>query len=62
MIQCYGRVDGHRYLVGDTTGKLFMLYLHCEEKMSELPVEVVTDLKLQLLGEVRSLMLWVCVY
>ena len=52
MIQCYGRVDGNRYLVGDTSGKLFMLYLQCEERMSELPEEVVTDLKLQLLGEV----------
>ena len=51
MIQCYGRVNGHRYLVGDTTGKLFMLYLQCEE-MSELPEQIVTDLKLQLLGEV----------
>jgi len=38
--------------VGDTTGKVFMLYLQCEEKMSELVEEVVTDLKLQLLGEV----------
>ena len=57
MIQCYGRVDSHRYLVGDTGGKLFMLYLRCEEKMSELPEEIVTDLKLQLLGEVC-----VCVY
>ena len=52
VIQCYGRVDSHRYLVGDTGGKLFMLYLQCEEKMSELPEEIVTDLKLQLLGEV----------
>ena len=52
VIQCYGRVDSHRYLVGDTTGKLFMLYLQCEEKMGELPEEIVTDLKLQLLGEV----------
>ena len=52
MIQCYGRVDSHRYLVGDTIGKVFMLYLQCEEKMSELVEEVVTDLKLQLLGEV----------
>ena len=52
MIQCYGEVDSRRYLVGDTTGKLFMFYLQCEEKMGELPEEVVTDLKLQLLGEV----------
>ena len=52
MIQCFGRVDDHRYLVGDTTGKLYMLFLHCEERMGEGQEEVVTELKLELLGEV----------
>lgn len=54
VIQCYGRVDSHRYMVGDTTGKLFMLYLQCDEKMGDFPIEIVTDLKLQLLGEVQG--------
>jgi len=40
--------------VGDTTGKLFMLFLHCEERMGEGQEEVVTELKLELLGEVSA--------
>ncbi|XP_065647466.1 DNA damage-binding protein 1 isoform X2 [Hydra vulgaris] len=47
-LSCYGRVDkeGLRYLLGDTSGRIFMLFLDYQTKTSE-----VKDLKLELLGE-----------
>lgn len=50
-INCYARVDsrGFRYLLGNMTGNLFMLFLESEENSKgEL---VVKDLKVELLGE-----------
>lgn len=46
-ITCYGRVDsdGSRYLLGDMSGRLFMLLLEVEGI-------VVKDLKVEQLGEV----------
>lgn len=49
-INCYARVDSHgfRYLLGNMTGNLFMLFLESEENSKgEL---VVKDLKVELLG------------
>ena len=51
-ITCFGQVDanGSRYLLGDLSGRLFMLLLEREEKMDgEVTVK---DLKVELLGEV----------
>lgn len=49
-INCYARVDtkGFRYLLGNMTGNLFMLFLETEEKGSL----CVKDLKVELLGEI----------
>lgn len=49
-ITCYGRVDsdGSRYLLGDMSGRLFMLLLEVEGT-------VVKDLKVEQLGEVSGL-------
>lgn len=49
-INCYARVDsrGFRYLLGNMSGNLFMLFLESEENSKgEL---VVKDLKVELLG------------
>lgn len=51
-INCYARVDsrGFRYLLGNMSGHLFMLFLESEENSkNEL---VVKDLKVELLGEI----------
>nr|CAG4643697.1 EOG090X00HD [Lepidurus arcticus] len=51
-ITCFGKVDtnGSRYLLGDLSGRLFMLLLDREDKMDG--VATVRDLKIELLGEV----------
>ncbi|RWS30639.1 DNA damage-binding protein 1-like protein [Leptotrombidium deliense] len=51
-IVCYGKVDanGSRYLLGDMSGRLFLLLLDKEEKMDG--ATSVRDLKLELLGEI----------
>nr|XP_054761205.1 DNA damage-binding protein 1-like [Lytechinus pictus] len=48
---CYGRLDnnGSRYLLGDLTGRLFLLLLDKEESMDG--TATVKDLKLEFLGE-----------
>lgn len=49
-INCYARVDsrGFRYLLGNMSGNLFMLFLESEENSKgEL---IVKDLKVELLG------------
>nr|XP_054761206.1 DNA damage-binding protein 1-like [Lytechinus pictus] len=48
---CYGRLDnnGSRYLLGDLTGRLFLLLLDKEEGMDG--TATVKDLKLEFLGE-----------
>jgi DNA damage-binding protein 1 len=53
-LQCYGRVDpnGARYLLGDMGGRLLMLLLERDEKIDG--TATVKDLKVELLGEVRS--------
>jgi DNA damage-binding protein 1 len=50
-ITCYGQVDsnGSRYLLGDMSGRLFMLLL--EEEQSDDDKPTVRDLKVELLGE-----------
>ena len=51
---CFGKVDadGCRYLLGDISGRLFMLLL---EKETQADGSVVLhDLKVELLGEVRN--------
>eukprot|EP00795_Rhopilema_esculentum_P011588 gene11587-21825_t len=50
-LNCYGRVDanGSRFLLGDMSGNLFMLFLEKQEMMDG-SVEV-TDLKVELLGQ-----------
>ena len=52
-ITCYGKIDanGSRYLLGDMNGRLFMLLLERQELMDG-SIEV-KDLKLELLGEVK---------
>lgn len=54
MLTCYGTVDkeGLRYLLGDSSGRLFMLFLETETN-SDGFVEV-KDLKVELLGEVND--------
>ncbi|XP_065339552.1 DNA damage-binding protein 1 [Cloeon dipterum] len=51
-MSCYARVDsnGARYMLGDMSGRLFLLLLEHEEKMDGLLV--VKDLKVEVLGEV----------
>lgn len=51
-IVCYGKVDanGSRYLLGDMSGRLFLLLLEKEEKIDG--CLTVRDLKLELLGEI----------
>ena len=51
-ITCYGKVDanGSRYLLGDMSGRLFMLLLEKEDKMDG--SGNIKDLKVELLGEV----------
>ncbi|XP_028177041.1 DNA damage-binding protein 1 [Ostrinia nubilalis] len=51
-INCYCRVDtpGHRYLLGDIAGRLFMLLLELQEKMDG--TQTVKDLKVELLGDI----------
>lgn len=51
-IMCYGKVDanGSRYLLGNMSGRLFMLLLEKEEKMDG--SVSVRELKLELLGEI----------
>ena len=44
-ITSYCKVDASRYLLGDMSGRLFMLILRCED-------DEVRDLKLELLGEI----------
>lgn len=48
-IICYAKVDavGHRYVLGDMAGHLFMLFLEVENRDSN---AVVRDLKVELLG------------
>ncbi len=50
-ITCFGKVDsnGSRYLLGDMSGRLFMLLLEREDKMDG--TISVKDLKVELLGE-----------
>ncbi|XP_031628469.1 DNA damage-binding protein 1 isoform X2 [Contarinia nasturtii] len=51
-INCYARVDSHgfRYLLGNMSGKLFMLFLESDERPNgDLYVK---DLKVELLGEI----------
>ena len=52
-ITCYGRVDsdGSRYLLGDMSGRLFMLLLEVEGT-------VVKDLKVEQLGEVSGVTIY----
>ena len=49
---CYGRVDtnGSRFLLGNMSGKLFMLFLETEDMMDG-NIEV-KNLKVELVGEV----------
>ncbi|XP_072930200.1 DNA damage-binding protein 1 [Epargyreus clarus] len=51
-INCYCRVDtrGLRYLLGDISGRLFMLMLELQEKMDG--TQAVKDLKVELLGDI----------
>ncbi|VVC93005.1 unnamed protein product [Leptidea sinapis] len=51
-INCYCRVDtkGLRYLLGDISGRLFMLLLELHERVDD--VQAVKDLKVELLGEI----------
>lgn len=51
-INCYARVDtkGFRYLLGNMTGHLFMLFLETEENSKG--VLCVKDLKVEMLGEI----------
>lgn len=51
-IQCYCRLDqkGFRYLLGNMSGQLFMLYLETAETSKQ--VTYVKDLKVDLLGEI----------
>jgi DNA damage-binding protein 1 len=48
---CYARVDsnGARYLLGDMSGRLFLLLLEHEDKMDG--TVVVKDLKVEVLGK-----------
>eukprot|EP00111_Clytia_hemisphaerica_P011207 TCONS_00032834-protein len=52
VLTCYGKVDddGLRYLLGDMSGRLFMLYL-ANQTLPDKTVEV-KDLKVELLGEI----------
>ena len=52
MINCHCKVDdnGSRYLLGNMSGKLFMLLIEREEKMDGRVL--VRDLKFEFLGEV----------
>lgn len=52
VINCYARVDtkGLRYLLGNMSGNLFMLFLECEEKTTG--QFFVKDIKVELLGEI----------
>ena len=52
VVSCIGRVDDSRCLIGDSQGKLFMLFVESEEKMDSEGFEV-TGLRVELLGEVR---------
>ena len=51
-LMCYGRVDtnGSRFLLGNMSGKLFMLFLETEDMMDG-NIEV-KNLKVELVGEV----------
>ncbi|KAF5292358.1 hypothetical protein FQA39_LY03392 [Lamprigera yunnana] len=53
-IVCYARVDpgGLRYLLGDMAGHLFMLFLDVEGRGNG--VDIVKDLKVELLGEIST--------
>lgn len=54
---CYARVDpgGLRYLLGDMAGHLFMLFLETESRGDG--ADVVKDLKVELLGIYRFVVL-----
>ena len=49
-------VDAHRYLLGDTNGMLYMLHLTTEEHMEG--DTVVTEMKMERLGEVGEGQCW----
>lgn len=51
-ITCYARVDqsGFRYLLGNMSGNLFMLFL--ESEVNAQGISIIKDLKVELLGEI----------
>ena len=51
VVSCVGRVDDWRCLLGDVTGKLYMLFVEVAEKMDDEAL-VATSLRLEILGEV----------
>ena len=52
QFNCYGRIDktGERFLLGDVSGRLFMLLLVKEEGSGGVPA--IKDLKVELLGDI----------
>lgn len=56
MLTCYGTVDkeGLRYLLGDSSGRLFMLFLETKTVSNSDGFIEVKDLKVELLGEVNN--------
>ncbi len=51
IVSCVGRVDESRCLLGDVSGKLYMLFVESEEKMDE-EESVASALRMEVLGEV----------
>ena len=53
-ITCYARVDqsGFRYLLGNMSGNLFMLFL--ESEVNAQGIATIKDLKVELLGKFQS--------
>ncbi len=54
VVSCLYLVDSTRCLLGDSRGRLFMLFVECDGGKCVEGVERVTGLKLELLGEVVS--------
>ncbi|XP_064399977.1 DNA damage-binding protein 1-like isoform X3 [Halichondria panicea] len=54
MVSCLHLVDNTRCLIGDSRGRLLMLFVECEGGRGVEDVERVKGLKLELLGEVVS--------
>ncbi len=54
VVSCLHLVDNTRCLIGDSRGRLLMLFVECEGGRRVEDVERVKGLKLELLGEVVS--------